>query len=255
MQIRDDQRAEVIQETLQESLLTDWFRAMAHRFGVEPEPRWEEAGYTNPSSAGFVLLSADSTENPFPLPLHAYCAITSGPVAAGGTDGLALALDLLIDMPFPPEDAAQGGMVSSAAPAGLGPSISPWPAPELEPLSGLVQMMTNSVIQTARTAASQILKLNAADGNVGIWLAATTSFNEVLGLDQFPYVPGSGTSQNEVSVFARLPLEPGEHFNTSLHTGSVRGLAVHLIDQLLQQEHRRGYVETLHALRGPASRS
>jgi hypothetical protein len=34
----------------------------------------------------------------------------------------------------------------------------------------------------------------------------------------------------------------------------VRGLAVHLIDQLLQQEHRRGYVETLHALWTPTSR-
>ena len=34
-----------------------------------------------------------------------------------------------------------------------------------------------------------------------------------------------------------------------------RGLAIHLIDQLLQEERRRGYAETLHALRGPASRS
>jgi hypothetical protein len=116
-------------------------------------------------------------------------------------------------------------------------------------------MMTNSAIQTARAAASQILKLNAADGNIGVWLAATTPFGEVLGLDQFLCVPGSGASQNEVSVFARLPLEPGEHLNTGSHTDSVRGLAVHLIDQLLQQEHRRGYAETLHALRGPASHS
>jgi hypothetical protein len=116
-------------------------------------------------------------------------------------------------------------------------------------------MMTNSVIPTTRTAASQILKLNSADGNVGVWLATSTSFSEILELDQFPVVPGNGPGQNEVSAFARLPLEPGEHFDTGPHFGSVRGLAVHLIDQLLQQEHRRGYAETLHARRGPASRS
>jgi hypothetical protein len=254
-EIPDEQRAKVIQETLQKSLLTDWFTAMTHKFGVEAEPRWEETGYTNPSFAGFVLSRADPAESPWPLPLHAHCAMTSGPAAAGGTDGLALALDLLIDMPFPPEDATRTGMASSAAPTGLGPSVSPWPAPELESLSGLVQMMTNSVIPATRTAASQILNLDATDGNVGVWLATTTSFSEILALDQFPVVPGSGPGQNEVSVFARLPLEPGEHFGTGTHIGSVRGLAVHLIDQLLQQEQRRGYAETLHALRGLASPS
>ena len=254
-EIPDEQRAKVIQEALQKSLLTDWFRAMTHKFGAEAEPRWEETGLTSPSFAGFVLSRADLPESPWPLPLHAHCAITSGPAAAGGTDGLCLALDLLIDMPFPAEDATRSGMVSSAAPTGLWPSISPWPAPELESLSGLVQMMTNSVIPTTRSAASQILEPNATDGNVGVWLATTTSFSEILGLDQFPVVPGSGSGQNEVSVFARLPLEPGEHLDTSPDIGSVRGLAVHLVDQLLQQEHRRGYAETLHALRGPASRS
>jgi hypothetical protein len=116
-------------------------------------------------------------------------------------------------------------------------------------------MMTNSVIPTTWPAASQILELNATDGNIGLWLATTTSFSEILGLDQFPVVPGSGPGQNEVSAFARLPLEPGEHFDTGPHTGSVRGLAIHLIDQLLQQETRRGYAEALHALRGPASHS
>ncbi len=253
-EIPDEQRAKVIQQALQKSPLTDWFRAMAHKFGVEAEPRWEETGNTNPSFAGFVLSRADPPESPGPLPLHAHCAVTSGPAAAGGTDGLALTLDLLIDMPFPSEDAAQGGMASTA-PTGLGPSISPWPTPELESLSGLVQMMTNSVIPATRTAASQILKLNATDGNVGVWLETTTSFSEILGLDQFPVVPGSGPGQNEAAAFARLPLEPGEHFDTGPHAGSVRGLAVHLIDQLLRQEHRRGYAETLHALRGLTSRT
>jgi hypothetical protein len=253
-EIPDEQRAKVIQETLQKSLLTDWFRAMTQKFGVEAEPRWEETGYTTSSFAGFVLSRADPPESPWPLPLHAHCAITSGSAAAGGTDGLCLALDLLIDMPFPQEDAAQGGVVAPAAPRGLEPSISPWPTPELESLSRLVQMMTNSVIPTTKTVASQILKLNATDGNIGVWLATTTSFSEILGLDQFPVVPGSGPGQNEVAAFARLPLEPGEHFDTGPHIGSVRGLAVHLIDQLLQQEQRRGYAETLHALRGPASR-
>jgi hypothetical protein len=254
-EIPDEQRAKVIQETLQMSLLTDWFRAMTHKFGVEAEPRWKETGYTNARFAGFVLSRADLPENSGPLPLHAYCALTSGPAAPGGTDGLALALDLLIDMPFLPEDAAQSEMASSATPVGLGPSVSPWPTPELESLSGLIQMMTNSVIPATWTAASQILKLNATDGSVGVWLAATTPFGEILDLDQFPVVPDSGHGQNEVSAFARLPLEPGEHFDTGPSVDSVRGLAVHLIDQLLEQEHRRGYSETLHALRGPTSRN
>lgn len=116
---------------------------MTHKFGVEAEPRWEETGHTSPSFAAFVLSLADPPESPWPLPLHAYCAVTSGPAAAGGTDGLALALDLLIDMPFPPEDALEGGMASSAAPTGPGPSISSWPATELESPPRLVQMMTN----------------------------------------------------------------------------------------------------------------
>jgi hypothetical protein len=71
--------------------------------------------------------------------------------------------------------------------------------------------------------------VSAAGTQVGVDLAGDVA----LGLDQFPYVPGSGTTQNEVSVFARLPLGPGEHLNTGPHTDSVRGLAVHLIDQLL----------------------
>lgn len=121
-------------------------------------------------------------------------------------------------------------------------------------LSELVQMMTNSVVPTARIAASRLLNLNATDGNVGLWLATTTSFGEILNLDQFSAVPGSGPGHNEVSVFASLPLELGQHFDTGPYFGSVRGLAVHLIDQLLQQEHRRGYVETLHVLRTPTSR-
>ena len=79
------------------------------------------------------------------------------------------------------------------------------------------------------------------------------SFGEILNLDQFSAVPGSGPGHNEASVFASLPLEPGQHFDTDAYFGSVRSLAVHLIDQLLQQEHRRGYVETLHALRTPTS--
>ena len=253
-EIPDEQRAKVIQGALQKSLLTDWFRAMTHKFGVEAEPRWEETGYTSPNFAGFVLSRADPPESPWPVPLHAYCAVTSGPAAAGGTDGLSLALDLLIDMPFPSEDAARGwdGVGSSDRARAFYLSLA---GSDLESLSGLVQMMTNSVIPTTRTAASQILELNATDGNVGVWLATTTSFSEILGLDQFPVVPGSGSGQNEVAVFARLPLEPGEHLDTGPDIESVRDLAVHLIDQLLQQEHRRGYAETLHALRGPASRS
>jgi hypothetical protein len=90
--------------------------------------------------------------------------------------------------------------------------------------------------------------------DIGIWLAATASFGEILDLDQFPAVPGSGPGHDEVSAFARLPLEPGQHFDTDPYFGSVRGLAVHLIDQLLRQEHRRGYTETLHALRNPTIR-
>jgi hypothetical protein len=253
-EIPGEQRAKVIQEALQQSLLTDWFRAISRKFGVEAEPRWEEAGSTTPSFAGFVLSHADPPESPWPLPLHAHCAVTYGAENTGGPDALAVALDLLIDMPFPSEEVAQGGVETSATPTGLGPSVSPWPTPELRSLSGLVQMMTNSVVPTARIAASRLLNLNATDGNVGLWLATTTSFGEILDLDQFSAVPGSGPGPNEVSAFASLPLEPGQHFDTDSYHGSVRGLAVHLIDQLLQQEHRRGYVETLHALRNPTIR-
>jgi hypothetical protein len=121
-------------------------------------------------------------------------------------------------------------------------------------------MMMNSAIPATRTAASQMLSLNAVDGHAGVWLAATTTFGEILDLDQFPAVPGSGPGSNEVSAFGRLPLEPGENFGTDSSAGtdspvgSVHGLAVHLIDQLLQHEHRRGYAKALHALRVPTIR-
>ena len=72
-------------------------------------------------------------------------------------------------------------------------------------------MMTNSVVPTAQIAAAQLLNLNATDGNVGLWLATTTPFGEILSLDQFPAVPGSGPGYNEVSVFASdcgLPCRP-----------------------------------------------
>jgi hypothetical protein len=62
-------------------------------------------------------------------------------------------------------------------------------------------------------------------------------------------VPGSGPGAGEVSMFARLPLEPSEHFDVAPHR-PCSGLAVHLIDQLLQKEHRREYSETLRALCG-----
>lgn len=67
-------------------------------------------------------------------------------------------------------------------------------------------MMTNSAIPMARTAASQLLGLNAIDGNIGIWLAATTSFGEILDLDQFPAVPGSGPARTRspLSLACRL---------------------------------------------------
>jgi hypothetical protein len=201
-----------------------------------------------------VLSHSNPPDSPWPLPLHAHCGVTSGPGGPGGTDGLAFALDLLIGMPFPTEEATPGSETSPTPPTGLGPSISPWPSPALGSLSGLIQMMTNSAISASRTSAARILNRNVTSGNVGIWLASTTSFGELLDLDQFPAVPGSGPGPGEVSVFARLPLEPSEHFDADPHVGSVRGLAVHLIDQLLQQEHRREYAETLHALRGTVNR-
>jgi hypothetical protein len=224
---------------------------MTRKFGVEAEPRWEENGFTTSSFAGFMLSCADPPDSRGALPLRAHCAVTSGAAARGGQEGLAVALDLLIDMPFPSEEAAQGRAESPAIRAGLGPSLSPWPTPELKPLSELIQIMTISVVPAARIAASRLLNLNATDGNVGLWLATPTSFGKIINLDQFPAVPGSGPGPNEVTVFASLPLEPGQRFGTDPYFGSVRGLAVHLIDQLLQQEHRRGYTETLHALRTP----
>ena len=260
IEIPHSRRAKILREALEESVLTEWFAAMGWRLGVETIPRWEEAGYTSPSFAGFALSHTDTHENPWPLPLHAYCGVTSGPASRSDTDGLALALDLLIDMPFPAEEVTsedeepddEGSPETLILP---GPSASPWPTPELKSLSALVQMMTSSAISATRTSASRLLKQNATSGDLGVWLASTVPFGDILDLDQFPAVLGSGPGPSEVSVFARLPLEPSEKFDADPQPDSLRGLAVHLIDQLLQQEHRREYAETLHALRGPANRN
>jgi hypothetical protein len=70
----------------------------------------------------------------------------------------------------------------------------------------------------------------------------------MVNLDEFPAVSGQ-SAPTETAVFADLPLEPGQAYDSADFTTSVRGIAVELIHTLLRTSGRRNYTETLHTLR------
>ena len=69
-----------------------------------------------------------------------------------------------------------------------------------------------------------------------------------LDLTAFPAV-GNQPARSEVSVFATLPLEPGQTEDSTDFAISLHATAVELIHELLRSANRREYIEFLHKLR------
>jgi hypothetical protein len=230
--IPEEQRARVLPMILGQLPLTNWCREAAEWHGIELQAAWTETGHTNRIFTGFSLDPVDG-----PRPLDAHCAITTGASSSDVSDALAVALDLVLTFPFPPQ------VKSDATPQyPLGDRIG------IDHLARLIRMVADSAIHTARQAASSLLNISPEDGHAALWLAASESLDKVINLDQFDQV-GNQAAANEVAAFATLPLEPGHLNGPPESSDDLRGFTVELIHEFLRASGRRGYAQALHALR------
>jgi hypothetical protein len=230
--IPEEQRARVLPTILGQLPLTKWCREAAEWYGIQLQPVWKETGYTSRMFTGFSVDPVDG-----PRPLDAHCAITTGASSPDASDALAVALDLVLTFPFPPQTRPDATPVYP-----LGDRLG------IDHLARLIRMVADSAIQTAGQAASSLLNISPEDGHAALWLAASDSLDKVINLDQFAQV-GNQAAANEVAAFATLPLEPDHPNDSPESSDDLRGFAVELIHEFLRASGRRGYAQVLHALR------
>ena len=230
--IPEEQRAQVLPKILGQLPLTSWCREAAEWHGIPLQTVWKETGYTSRVFTGFSLDPVDG-----PRPLDAHCTITTGAPSPDLADALAVALDLVLTFPFPPQTKTDG-----SAHYPLGDRLG------IDHLARLIRMVADSAIRTARQAASSLLNVSPEDGHAALWLAASDSLDKVIDLDQFGQV-GNQAAGSEVAAFANLPLEPGHPYDSPEFSDDLRGLATELIHEFLRVSGRRGYAQALHALR------
>jgi hypothetical protein len=79
--------------------VTKWCREAAETYGGTPATGWEETGDNFITT--FSLVPSGPDDRP---PLQAHCSLITGPPAGSDADArvLVLALDLLLEFPFPP---------------------------------------------------------------------------------------------------------------------------------------------------------
>lgn len=218
---------------LAEAPLTEWCFRTAHELGLSLGPAWAESAGGNRICAEFALGESASEES---SPLQAHCMVSTGS-SSQAENAIALALDLVMSLPWPatsPEDSAEstmsGGKFSASA--------------LIEPC----EITTRSAVMAAKKAATELIGLDPKDGHIALWLATAQSLEEAVDLTPFPAV-GNQAAQSEVSVFATLPLEPGQDEHSPDFSTSLRALVVELIHELLRSSQRRDYIEFLHKLR------
>jgi hypothetical protein len=230
--ILEEQRARVLPMILGQLPLTKWCREAAEWHGIQLQTVWKETGHTSRMFTGFSLDPVDGQR-----PLDAYCAVTTGAASPDVRDALAVALDLVLTFPFPPQTKPDATPLYP-----LGDRL------DIDHLARLIGMVADSAIQTARQAASSLLNVSPEDGHAALWLAASDSLDKVINLDQFDQV-GNQAAANEAAAFATLPLEPGHPNGSPESTDDLRGFAVEVIHEFLRASGRRGYAQALHALR------
>jgi hypothetical protein len=110
------------------------------------------------------------------------------------------------------------------------------------------EILSKSALIAAHTAAANLIGLRTDNGHLALWMATTQSLDQAIDLTAFPAV-GNQPARSEVSVFATLPLEPGQTEDSTDFAISLHATAVELIHELLRSANRREYIEFLHKLR------
>jgi len=228
----EETRARALAEILRQVPLTAWYQDKARAHDLEVRSSWEEEGFGSRTYAEFALkVLGPGTQQP----LEGHCAVTTGSSQAGDQDVLGLALDLLLQVPRTSEESGDG-------PATKDVRLS------IAQLTEITEVVTRSAIEAARKAAAGLLGASPEDGHLTLWLDATVPLYQVFDLDAFPVV-GNQPGRADADVSARLPLEPGQAYDSAHFTTSLRGMAVELLHELLRSSDRRNYTEALHALR------
>jgi hypothetical protein len=105
-------------------------------------------------------------------------------------------------------------------------------------------MMANSGINAALYASKELLGFIPSDGHIGLWLTSTDTFDKVIDFTQLHRV-GNQVSVSDISGFSRLPAEADDLMDAD---APLRGIAIHLIDELLHRTNHREYADLLHYL-------
>lgn len=224
-----DARAAALKEVLRAVHVTEWCRDAAETYGSTPAKRWDETG--DNAITTFSLVPSGPDDRP---PLQAHCSLMTGPSSGSdaGARVLALALDLLLEFPFPPQ------IIPGSPPYPLGETLG------IDHLSRIIRMVANSAINAALHAAKELLGSIPSDGHIGLWLTPTDAFDKVIDLTQLHRI-GNPVSVSEISGFSRLPVETDEPMDAGV---PLRGLAIHLIGDFLRRTNHREYAGLLHSL-------
>jgi predicted KAP-like P-loop ATPase len=222
-----DARARVLKAALGAAQVTKWCREAAETYGSTQAAGWEETG--DNAMTTFSLVPSGPHDRP---PLQAHCSLITGPQAGSDDNARVLALDLLLEFPFPPQ------AIPATPPYPLGETLG------IDHLSRIIRMMANSGINAALYASKELLGFIPSDGHIGLWLTSTDTFEKVIDFTQLHRV-GNQVSVSEISGFSRLPAEADDLMDAD---APLRGLAIHLIDELLHGTNHRGYAGLLHSL-------
>jgi hypothetical protein len=222
-----DARAHVLKEVLRAAHVTEWCRVAAETYGSTPATDWEETG--DNAITTFSLVPSGPDDRP---PLQTHCSLITGPSNGSDAGALVLALDLLLEFPFPSQ-------VIPGNPAyPLGETLG------IDHLCRIIRMVADSAINAALYAAKELLGSTPSDGHIGLWLTPTDTFDKVIDFSQLHRV-GNPVSVSEISGFSRLPVEADDPMDAD---GPLRSLAIHLIDELLRRTNHREYAGLLHSL-------
>jgi len=231
--ISEQARAEMLIQILAEMPVTEVCLRTARAMGTPLLSSWRETGTGNQIYADFTLgESAAEAASPF----QAHCLISAGS-SLPAENALALALDLVMWLPWSAESAEDAGF----------PILSDGKL-RLDSLLKPCEILSKSALMAARTAAADLIGLHADDGHLALWLATTQSLDQVVDLTAFPVV-GNQSARSETSVLAALPLEPGQAEDSTDFAITLRATGVELIHGLLRSANRREYIEFLHKLR------
>jgi KAP family P-loop domain len=231
--ISEQARAEMLTQVLAEMPVTEVCLRTARAMGAPLLPNWKETSAGNQVYADFTLGASD-TQAASPFQVH--CQVSAGS-SRPADNALALALDLVMWLPWPAESAQDAGF----------PILSDGKF-RLDSLLKPCEILSKSALIAAHTAAADLIGVRTDNGHLALWMATTQSLDQAIDLTAFPAV-GNQPARSEVSVFATLPLEPGQTEDSADFVISLHATAVELIHELLRSANRREYIEFLHKLR------